>query len=220
MMIVTLASQKGGAGKTTLVQNLARAAHEAGKKSIIIDLDPQMTSLRQYDKRKAKIDDHQPETVAAKVKDLRELINFAEGQGVDIVWLDLPPNIGDESLYITKLTDFLLIATQPQAFDLEAIEATISIAKAVGARGAVVINRDPIGKKSRGQDAADYITQHCDFPLAPHIIGDREQFMDASIHGQSVLISDPKTAAAKEVRALYGWVEERLENISKEKVAA
>lgn len=45
MHIITLTTQKGGAGKTTLATALAVAAQEAGEKVVMIDLDPQRSLL-------------------------------------------------------------------------------------------------------------------------------------------------------------------------------
>ncbi len=39
--IISVASQKGGVGKTASIANLARALVEAGKRVLVIDSDPQ-----------------------------------------------------------------------------------------------------------------------------------------------------------------------------------
>src|SRR3954471_15486509 len=53
MRVVSLVTQKGGSGKTTLCLNLAVAAEQAGVRCLIVDLDPQGTAEAWYQDREA-----------------------------------------------------------------------------------------------------------------------------------------------------------------------
>jgi chromosome partitioning protein len=52
MMVVSFCTQKGGTGKTTIATALAVAAHLAGKKAALLDLDPQTNAVDWFDRRK------------------------------------------------------------------------------------------------------------------------------------------------------------------------
>lgn len=54
--IVTIAQQKGGAGKTTMAAQLAVAYARAGKRVGLIDIDPQGSLATWYEVRKALVD--------------------------------------------------------------------------------------------------------------------------------------------------------------------
>ena len=57
MKTISIISQKGGAGKTTLALNLAGAAETFGHRSVVIDLDPQASAKGWHDHRQKESSD-------------------------------------------------------------------------------------------------------------------------------------------------------------------
>ena len=77
MRVVSLVTQKGGSGKTTLCLNLAVAAEQAGVRCLIVDLDPQGTAEAWYQDREAAT----PRLVRGEAADLARALSVARGQG-------------------------------------------------------------------------------------------------------------------------------------------
>ena len=62
MRIISLLTQKGGTGKSTLTCNLAVAATQAGEKVLALDLDDEQATLSEWAQLRA--DDRAPVAVA------------------------------------------------------------------------------------------------------------------------------------------------------------
>ena len=82
--VVTLLAQKGGTGKTSLALLLAVHAEATGQTAAVIDIDPQATACRWYDRRLAEV----PVVTDAQPVRLRHALDTAAAQGVDLVVTD------------------------------------------------------------------------------------------------------------------------------------
>src|SRR4051812_36835475 len=88
MYVLVLASQKGGAGKTTLSRHLAVQAERAGEGPVVlIDADPQGGLAGWWNRRQADI----PVFFASNLDDLPQRLAQARQGGFKLVVIDTPP---------------------------------------------------------------------------------------------------------------------------------
>jgi cellulose biosynthesis protein BcsQ len=90
MRVLMLATQKGGAGKTTLAAALAVAAQADGERVLAVDLDPQ-GSLWSWRQRRS---DATPETVRGDAADLPVLLEAARLRSATLAVVDTPGLFG------------------------------------------------------------------------------------------------------------------------------
>ena len=82
--VIALANQKGGVGKTTTSVNLGACLADAGKKVLLIDLDPQGNATSGLGIDKKDIDESVYDVLINDV-DLKKVILHSSHQGLDIV---------------------------------------------------------------------------------------------------------------------------------------
>ncbi len=203
-IVITVAQQKGGTGKTTLTANLA-AALAPGRRVAVLDIDPQGSLTRWHALR--------PATAAAltfsNVAGWRltaELDRLKRGH--DIVLVDSPPQIDTEAKLAIRGATLVLIPVQPSPPDVWAAEGTLKLAAEEKRPAAIVLNRVPSSSRQKDLVVADLTARG--LPLLRSAIGNRTGFVDAFAIGLGVAESAPRSSAAKEVRALMDEILERV----------
>lgn len=202
MKTLAVISQKGGSGKTTTALGLAVEGVSAGRRVAIIDLDPQATAAKWGDRR-AQSDN--PAVVSCQASRLRQVLDAAAAQGVELVIIDTPGKSSETAIAAAKVADRVLIPIQPHLFDIETLESVAEVLSLAGKPpAAVVMNKAPVQGK-RHEDAKAGL-EGMGYELAPVILYQRTAHADSSNIGQSAREYEPHGKAAQEMQKLYDYI--------------
>lgn len=204
MKILSVLSQKGGAGKTTLSVHLAVAAEQKKKSTVLIDLDPQITATEWAESREAET----PIVVSCQAKLLDKYLKTAEENGADLAIIDTAPHSERDALAAARAADYVLIPCRPEIFDLRAITHTIDMVRLTRIPAGVVLNAAPY-RGRMPEDAAE-VVEELGMPLAPVTVVQRAAYRNALPLGLTVLEYEPKGKAADEIWTLHRWVTKQL----------
>ncbi|TXI90085.1 MAG: ParA family protein [Cupriavidus sp.] len=205
MQTVAIVSQKGGAGKTTLALHLATAAHAAGVVSLILDADPQATASRWSQWRSGA----EPEVIdCASPPLLGKKLDQAAELGAELAVIDTPPHADSMSAAACRVADLILIPCRPRAFDLDAIQTTADLVKASGKPGFVVFMAGPQRAINLYREAAEIVSGF-GLAIAPVVLSERAAYHHATGAGKAAQELEPGGRAAEEVAALWTWVRQR-----------
>jgi chromosome partitioning protein len=199
MKVVSLVSQKGGVGKTTLATALAVAAHRDGKQVFLVDLDPQASASFWMDTR----EDDELAITAIPASRLGHVLGAAKGAGADIAIIDTPPFAKDIAFEAAQHADLVLIPTRPAVFDVMAMRRTVDLIKVFAKPSAVVLTFcPPTGKEVTDTEAA---VDALGASLCPVRIGTRVAYSRAQQTGRAAQEIEPHGKAALEIETLYRY---------------
>ncbi|HEY3916180.1 MAG TPA: ParA family partition ATPase [Stellaceae bacterium] len=207
-MIITVAQQKGGAGKTTLAIHLALAWAVAGKRVAIIDIDPQASLSSWFRLRHERSGAGSTPVEATAVSGWR-VAGEVERQvrDHDIVLIDSPPHAETEARIAVRAGRLVLVPVQPSPIDLWATRPILELARAEKTPALLVLNRVPSRAKLTGALLEAFAA--LDVPLAKTQIGNRVALAAAINEGQGILEYEPSSTAAREIKALAEEVLQR-----------
>jgi chromosome partitioning protein len=200
-LIITVAQQKGGSGKTTVAAHLAVAFALAGKSVGILDVDPQGSLGEWFERREAALGEEDAGLVfrtASGWGARREAKQLARDH--DIVVVDTPPKSDLEIRPAIEMADLVAVPVQPTPVDLWATAPTLAMAAKEGTASLIVINR----ALSRALLTAEMIAAAGELghAVADTYLGNRVAYPQSMGEGRTVLETAPGGLAAEEVDAL------------------
>eukprot|EP01037_Dinobryon_pediforme_P002693 gene2693-2732_t len=201
--VITVAQQKGGAGKTTLAANLA-AAWAPNARVALLDIDPQRSLSRWHGLRegnaKATGAIHLSEVAGWRLAAELDRLRASH----DVVIIDSPPQIETDARLAIRGADLVLVPIQPSLPDLWAAEGTLKLAKAEKRTCRVVLNRAPASGALLNRIVA--AIDKSGTPRLAATLGNRVGFATAFSQGLGVTETAPKSAAAVELMAVLAEI--------------
>lgn len=205
-IIITIAQQKGGVGKSTISAHLAVVFSQSRMRVALIDIDPQGSSYSWYNIRKEKFGEDYTGFTFVKANGLRlsnELTHLKAAH--DLVIIDSPPHTEAESRAAIRAADLVIVPVQPSPTDIWAMSATIELVKKENKQFSILLNRytpgSRIAKELDTEIPAERFMSH---------LGNRVAFASSMYSGKCVTESDPTSIAAKEVKNLAKEIKQLL----------
>jgi chromosome partitioning protein len=218
MNIITVASRKGGAGKTTLCAHLAAYAQSQGYRCEIIDGDPQ-GSLTLCNRLRA--DAAFP--MATAERGIDRALAMAQVAGAQWVFIDTSPTMWVVVQEAIRAATLVLIPARPGFLDLEAVRETVKTARERNKPYAVVLNACPVKRDEREAPAVAQSRAYLDregVPVFAGQISHRAAFSLTLAAGASAAEAEPTSFAAAEIGKLWTAVEKSVVAINTAYAAA
>jgi chromosome partitioning protein len=211
MQVIVFASQKGGAGKTTLCGQLAVQAELVGAGPVaLIDTDPQGSLADWWNVR----DEMRPRFVQTDTVDLTQVLKTLRDTGVKLVFIDTPPAVTDTILEMVAHADLVVVPTRPSPHDLRAVGATIDIVEGLDKPMIFAINAATVRTRIAGETAVA-LSQHG--TVAPVTVHQRIDFATSMVDGSTVMERKPQSRSAMEIAELWQYVAAQLGRIERRK---
>ncbi len=204
-MIVGVLNQKGGVGKTTIAVNVAAHWAAAGRRVLLVDADPQGSSLAWSSARERE--PLFPVVGLPKPSLHRDLPGIA--RDYEHVVVDGAPRVNELARSAILASDVVLIPVQPSPFDVWAAADIVQLVREAqgfkpGLKAAFVVNR-VIAKTAIGRDVGAILDQFA-LPVLPATLRQRVAYAESAAGGLSIPEAAPRGEAAREIGALVAAV--------------
>ncbi|NBE07980.1 ParA family partition ATPase [Paragemmobacter ruber] len=144
--VVTVAQQKGGAGKTTLAVNLAVAWLGRGRRVALLDTDPQGSLGRWFLARREAVGVEGLEFSTASAWGVSYECEKLR-KSADVVIVDTPPKVDADLRPALREADLVLIPVAASHVDLWAVDGVLDLIAREGRAALVVLNRGKAGSR-------------------------------------------------------------------------
>lgn len=201
MKVVVIASQKGGAGKTTLTINLAVEAERRKQSVAIVDIDPQASVTQWGDSRKIDA----PVVMSVQATRLDHALDELAKAGADYVFVDTSPHAESAALAAIRRAGLVIVPCRPAILDLRAIGNTVELIKLAKCQNSVVLFNAVLPRSNILREAEEAVGS-LGISACPFYITQRIAFSNSITMGLSVQEYEPMGKATQEIQEIFDWL--------------
>jgi len=213
--IISCLNLKGGCGKSTTIVNIGGILAEKKMKPLLIDFDSQQSATRWSQQGAGNFPFPViPLTLESPSQAKREIERLAIEHKADIVLIDTPPQIGNDSMVAALISDIVLIPVSPSPLDLWAAKEAVQMVKEARAeRGgklpkSILIPSRVINRTTLANDIRASLKSFGE-PVSPPV-SLRVAIAEAGIAGLPIGQYAPKSPGHKEFINLWKFVNSEI----------
>jgi chromosome partitioning protein len=199
-MILTVATMKGGSGKSTVASCLAVYWHLRGRRPTLIDADPQRSIMRLAARERALGGVPVIEDATEEAAKTARRIASAGG----LVIIDTPGFRSKTTLECLAVADFLLVPVKPSPFDVDRMLDTLAFLTD-RTNGRQPVFRCLLTQTTRDSVIARHVRSElaeAGLPVLQSEMANRVAYPEASLWGATPSLISWKGPAAKEIAAI------------------
>lgn len=208
MRVITIASQKGGTGKSTLAINLGVLAEACMSPVVLVDCDAHR-GLAQWRLVRAAGRPVVAELPASG--SIAEVLASCRAAGAELVVLDTPagtPAVGSTIAAAIAAAELIVMPSKAGFLDIMAARPTVEAIRRAGRKGVIVLNEVP----PRGSVVEGARTALIGYglPVCPTAIAHRVGVSYSLLQGQALAEYEADNRGAAEFAAVWSWIKEHL----------
>ncbi len=200
--VISVATLKGGVGKTTISMNLGTCFHQMRLRVLLVDANPEQNSLSQWAACAEQNGHDVPAVVGIDGKRLRKELEKV-GAGFDVVIVDSAP-AGADARAAMVCADLVIMPVTPGAQEVWTLDKTLAVLEEAQALRPEIKARLLFNNAERTQlsTKAQQTLEGESVPLLAAVLRHRVTFGEAMASGQGVVTYEPQSDAAAEVRRM------------------
>ena len=199
--ITIFGGEKGGSGKTTLATNIATAIAHAGQSVLLLNVDPQASSVSWGARREEGHPELPRVTVTSApgdvfhiVRDLAKRYDYTIVDAAGVRAASEKRTTAKEYLSALRAATRVVLPVRPSQVDLDTLENAAETIESVRSlhnpqlAAFVLLSQAPTNPLQREvRDAKAFIAEFPEVQLLPVVIGERKVYRDAMIGGLGVV---------------------------------